>query len=303
MIHKYLYMKKISLLALFTLLVCSIQAQGFMDYPQGTYLSLATERSNEQFFVSINGILQNDVATPNITLMNIPEGTYNILISFNNPEKEKFSTKLSIHPGMNDYYITRYTPKNHKFFLRNVDYALNTNLHKPFIRDNRPHGQNNGHVNQPPHPGGPTDHQHGPGMHDGNRPPQGHPDGHPHSGPGEMHPHPDAPSAHHGAHQNPPMRPCGSAPEQFARIKMAIEHENFSSEKLALAKQMISMDPMSSSQIAEIAAMLTFEKDKLEFLKFGYHYCCDIDKYGIVYHVLDFNSSKQELKKYIRDAR
>ena len=78
-----------------------------------------------------------------------------------------------------------------------------------------------------------------------------------------------------------------------------ISDESFDSSKLSLAKQIISSNPMSASQIANICKMFSFESNKLEFAKYAYYYCVDPNKYFLLNDAFSYESSNSELNDVI----
>ena len=85
----------------------------------------------------------------------------------------------------------------------------------------------------------------------------------------------------------------------FGELKNIIANRSFDSSKLQVAKQAIANSAISSSQLAELMNMLTFESTKLDLAKFGYAYVVDKQKFYIVNNVFTFESSISELKNYI----
>lgn len=222
-------------------------------------LSLATEHLHEQFWISVNGVLQTTIPVQNICLMGLPEGFHQVQITLNSPERPKVSTKIFVRHGSNNFYITRYTPRKNKYFLREVNYDIltTTRLHLKLGAGYGPHPHHGSNQPLPP-------------------PPPGEPD-------------------HHVSHPTP--HSC--SPSCFMQAKKLVESENFDEDRLAVAKHVIRSSSMSAQQIAEIAGLLNFEKNKLELLKYAYPFCRDKMNYLIVESVLNFKSSKDELRDYI----
>lgn len=97
----------------------------------------------------------------------------------------------------------------------------------------------------------------------------------------------------------PPV-PLHCPEPEFRAILATIESQTFSNDKLMVARQVVPNKAMTAAQIAQIAKVLEFENDRIEFLKFAYHTCFDPENYYVVYNSLDFSSSKEELIKYIK---
>ena len=79
-----------------------------------------------------------------------------------------------------------------------------------------------------------------------------------------------------------------------------ITNESFDNSKLTLAKQIVSANPMSASQITNICKLFSFESNKLDFAKFAYGYCVDPNKYYLVNEAFSYDSSKRELNEFIK---
>jgi hypothetical protein len=97
----------------------------------------------------------------------------------------------------------------------------------------------------------------------------------------------------------PPM-PQGMKPNDYNEAVRMISNESFDDTKLALAKQIISSNPMTVNQIVNICKLFSFESKKLEFAKFAYSYCTDRNKYYLLNEVFTYDSSKRELNEFIQ---
>lgn len=85
----------------------------------------------------------------------------------------------------------------------------------------------------------------------------------------------------------------------FRQAKTQIENESFDNSRLNLAKQIVSGNKMSATQITEICKLFSFENNALDFAKFAYQFCTEPNKYYLVNEVFKFDSSKRELNDYI----
>lgn len=95
----------------------------------------------------------------------------------------------------------------------------------------------------------------------------------------------------------------GMDPTDFEAALRIITKESFDSKRLEMAKQIVRDNRMSTRQIAQVCALFTYESNKLEFAKFAYHFCVDRKRYFLLDEVFTYNSSKEELHEYIRQAR
>jgi len=82
-------------------------------------------------------------------------------------------------------------------------------------------------------------------------------------------------------------------------IKHAIDEEDFSDDKIMIAKQALKGKCLSVQNIITISEAFDFEDKKLEFAKFAYDYTYDVDNYYQVNKIFDFSTSKEELNEYV----
>ncbi len=94
---------------------------------------------------------------------------------------------------------------------------------------------------------------------------------------------------------------CAVPSQSMNSIKAAINDEDFSDDKMIVAKQATKNKCLTTSQVKEIANLFDFEDDKLEYAKFAYDYTYDIDNYYQINSIFDFSSSKSELNEYISE--
>lgn len=97
----------------------------------------------------------------------------------------------------------------------------------------------------------------------------------------------------------PPLPGMGMNPHEFGEVKAMIENESYDSSRLTLAKQVVSGNHLSASQITEICRLFSFEDNALEFAKYAYPYCVDPNRYYLVNQAFKYESSKSELNKII----
>ena len=86
----------------------------------------------------------------------------------------------------------------------------------------------------------------------------------------------------------------------FNNALNSIRSDSFESGKLSKAKQIVSRNRMCTAQIVQIVRLFSFESNKLEFAKYAYQYCSDKNNYYQVTDAFSFQSSKDELLKFIR---
>jgi len=85
----------------------------------------------------------------------------------------------------------------------------------------------------------------------------------------------------------------------FAKAKKSISDKGFDDTRLTIAKQVTKANCLTCEQIAEVCQVFGFEETKLEFAKFAYDHCFDPNNYYTVNDVFSFESSMEELTKYV----
>lgn len=121
------------------------------------------------------------------------------------------------------------------------------------------------------------------------------------------HPAPPTPEMHQPRPKpGPPGHPAsphgrqGMNQRDYEDAVRIISEENFDDKRLSTAKRIITVNSMSTRQIAGICRLFTFEAKRLDFAKFAYRYCVDPNKYFLLDEVFTFEASKEELYKYIQ---
>ena len=97
-----------------------------------------------------------------------------------------------------------------------------------------------------------------------------------------------------------PLPPHAMNARDYEEAYRLINDESFDSSKLSLAEQVVSMNPMSASQILGICKLFSFESNKLEFAKYAYEFCVDRNKYFLLNEAFTYESSKRELSEFIK---
>jgi len=87
--------------------------------------------------------------------------------------------------------------------------------------------------------------------------------------------------------------------EQFIQVKQSIASKSFDDSKLAIAKQVISSNCLLCSQVKEILKLFSFEETRLDLAKYAYGYTYDVANYYQLNDAFTFESSIDELNKYI----
>lgn len=101
--------------------------------------------------------------------------------------------------------------------------------------------------------------------------------------------------------QQPPQNEMTAMdPVDYQQAYTQLKNESFDNTRLTLAKQIISRNRMSTTQITDICKLFSFENNALEFAKYAYAFCIDTNKYYIVNEAFKHESSKRELNEYIQ---
>ncbi len=87
---------------------------------------------------------------------------------------------------------------------------------------------------------------------------------------------------------------------RFNSMLNTIDDQSFASSKKRIAKQIISNNCMVVGDLVQILELFTFESDKLEMAKFAYQYIYDIENYYEVNNVFDFETSIEELDRFLQ---
>ena len=85
----------------------------------------------------------------------------------------------------------------------------------------------------------------------------------------------------------------------FASAKKSIESKSFEDSKMTLAKQVFNTNCMTSAQVKEIMLLFSFEASRLDFAKYAYGKTYDQGNYYKVNDAFTFESSIDDLNKYI----
>jgi hypothetical protein len=87
---------------------------------------------------------------------------------------------------------------------------------------------------------------------------------------------------------------------EFDDAKKSIESKGFEESKMTLAKQIAGGHCMTTDQVKGMMGLFGFEDSKLDFAKFAYGHTFDLGNYYKVNDTFGFESSIDELNKYIQ---
>jgi len=88
-------------------------------------------------------------------------------------------------------------------------------------------------------------------------------------------------------------------PSDFESAKSSIKSKSFEDSKLTIAKQILGSNCMLSSQVKEVMMLFDFENTKLDFAKFAWGKTFDPGNYYKLNDAFQFESSIDDLNKYI----
>lgn len=89
----------------------------------------------------------------------------------------------------------------------------------------------------------------------------------------------------------------------FDQLVENIKTQWFSSGKLNTAKDAIPRNFFSTGQVGQLLQLFTSDNDKLEIAKLAYRFTIDQRNYYSLYDVFSFQSSRDELDRYVKAYR
>jgi hypothetical protein len=103
----------------------------------------------------------------------------------------------------------------------------------------------------------------------------------------------------HHEYSGPKGCPRPMSPHSFDQAVESISSKSFENSKLTIAKQIVGSNCLLCKQVKEIMKLFSFESTKLEFAKFAYKYTWDINNYFLLNDAFEFESSIDDLNRYI----
>ena len=89
---------------------------------------------------------------------------------------------------------------------------------------------------------------------------------------------------------------------EFEQAKASISSKSFEDSRFTIAKQIIQSNCLLSSQVKEIMLLFSFEDTRLDFAKFAYAYTLDLRNYYKLNDAFTFESSIDDLDRYIQST-
>jgi len=98
-----------------------------------------------------------------------------------------------------------------------------------------------------------------------------------------------------------PVGRCASsmAATSFMKAKENISSNSFEDSKMTVAKQVTKANCMTAEQIKDVMGLFSFEDSKLEYAKYAYDFCFNQGDYYEVNSAFTFESSIEELNKFL----
>ena len=278
-------MKKLT----FFLLLCSFWLAGFAQ--SGSLL--ISSSNNQRFWLFVDDILQNEYSVPSIMVQGMYLQQYRVRVEMDNANANEIGQLITI--------TNQYNGNNYSISSRNNSYTINKvqTTVRPVLTQNliQPNYNYYDDYYQYSYPGfgNPGNYWQGSGGNQGK--PYQYNGGGNHGG------------GHHGGNTPPPVvyppAPYGNPsticrpPVEFSTAMNLMRGETFESGKLQFAKNMTMSAPICVEQIIQVCNMFDFESTKLEYAKFAHAYCSDKNLYYLVNAVFQFQSSKDELSRYL----
>ena len=280
---------------------------------QPSNLAFFTE-NGERFSVIMNGMLQNSQPETNIVVTDLPAPSYKVKILFEDKNLREINKTIYVNPGMEATYAIKYVKKKGYTLRLMNSFPLMQNPDRvdgQLIVGYNPQGAGNNTgaattiVNTTTINNNVTISANGVGnnvnvvnTNDGAGSQQAGSLTGINSGTAAPHPEQYIVEGYNGPYGCP--RPMERS--EFEQAKSSIASKSFEDSKLTIAKQIIQSNCLLSSQVKEIMLLFTFEDTRLEFAKFAYAYTLDLRNYYKLNDAFTFESSIDELDKYIRST-
>jgi hypothetical protein len=260
--------------------------------------------NGERFTVILNGLRQNEKPETNVKLSGLTSPQYKMKIIFDDPRIAESSFNLFVEPGLERTFSISKNSKG-KYTMRFISENPISNIPAPPVSPAPPTpGASN--YSQPIPPTSSDNFNmninvDGMGMsvnanttginmnvNTGAVPP----------------PPPGAPAVVYVPGYTGPIgceRPLFD--NDFRDLKSTIASKSFEDSKLTIAKQVLRDHCLLTSQVKDLVSLFTFEETKLDFAKYAYDYTYDRGNYFKINDVFTFESSIEELDRYIGSRR
>lgn len=95
----------------------------------------------------------------------------------------------------------------------------------------------------------------------------------------------------------------GMDDREFSAVLQSISKEWLETNKLKSATHVVTSNSLTSAQVKQLVLMFNFESNKLDLAKQAYRNTVDKKNYYMIDDAFSFNSSKDELARFIRTSR
>jgi hypothetical protein len=95
----------------------------------------------------------------------------------------------------------------------------------------------------------------------------------------------------------------GMSDREFSTVMQSIQKEWLESNKLKSASHIVAANKLTSAQVKQLVLLFSFESNKLDLAKQAYANTVDKRNYSMLNDAFSFNSSKDELARFIRNIR
>lgn len=90
---------------------------------------------------------------------------------------------------------------------------------------------------------------------------------------------------------------------EFDQVKESIRKEWFENNRITSAKVIIDKNNFTAQQAKDLVLLFSFENNRLEIAKYAYRKTVDKQNYYLVNDAFTYSNSKEELARFIREAR
>ena len=111
------------------------------------------------------------------------------------------------------------------------------------------------------------------------------------------------PHQHQAGYAPVPEMPRVCTPEEAEKMYQTLKKESFDENRLNMAKFMVPSNRLLAIQIKHLAESFSFDKSKVDFLKFAYDFCVDPNNYYTCLEVLTFAKDKEDVMRHIQSKR
>ncbi|TXK52907.1 DUF4476 domain-containing protein [Pontibacter qinzhouensis] len=89
----------------------------------------------------------------------------------------------------------------------------------------------------------------------------------------------------------------------FDKLLESIKARELESTKLTIAREAVRSNSITSEDLKELLEQFEYEGSRVEFAKFAYERICDKERFYYVYDAFKFDTSIQEMEKFINSRR